>query len=795
MARWNLGVDLGTTSCAGATVVVAGGEARVEPLEIAGDRRVPSTVLLDGDRLLAGPFAHRSTARSPDRAELNPKRYVGRPPMLLGGVGVSAARALGEQLRLFVDEGRRRFDGAAPDLLVLTHPVVWTDAQCGVLRTAAASVLPEVTCHLMPEPVAAAWHYAHDFDLRAGEGVAVYDLGGGTFDAAVLAYGPAGFEVVGTPDGDPEIGGEFFDARVYQQFGEQLARSAPEWWDEASTSPERKWMLAATDLLREARLAKETLSEYPTASQYIPGADVDVTIDRGTFESLIADDVARTDRILAEVIDGSGVEGDRVRGIFLTGGASRTPLVETTLRARYPGLVRRWADPKTAVALGAARWAGGRPARTVLVEVPAGLRRQARAAAAPKPPATPEPLVEGVVAARATPSALYTLGAPDRSGRTLLRRHGPDGTESGGLVFAELAGWAASEHGMLVAERAGPAVRVHVLGPDLSPRAVHTLTTARDPVLVVDGDLGWVQTWGPELRTVGPSDGLPHGVVAGVVVYRVSFAAPPGTPPVGIDLGRTGLWCRPDAGGVRRLLDPASPTGRPLHAIGDGRAVGVVRGVPQRARRVPFGARPDEGPDQSVAAVTSAGAHPLGEIRRGAPWVQQLARASDQGPWYLATSGGLETADTVTGTGRRLHVQRPAEGAARWVLAGGVVVGAVTDGAGGRRGLELHVLADGRWRTAGRRAGLLGNLLSLHPADRPRIVTEQGRVWVGAENDAGGSDLIELTADGSRLLQSLPGWLEPVGRCGSTLVALHALAAPPGDRLDVPGRLVSIPAS
>jgi molecular chaperone DnaK (HSP70) len=335
MPDWCLGADLGTSFSAAAFAV---GD-RVEVLEVGRERRIPSTVVLDNGRLVAGTLAQRLTGRAPERAERNPKRYVGRGPMLLGGSPVEARDAMAALLELFVTEGRTRFDGAEPVAVVLTHPVAWDEARRTVLAEAAKQVVPKAELCLETEPAAAAVHYAATYGLADGGRVAVYDLGGGTFDSAVLATNGSGFTVIGRPGGDDEVGGESFDERVYAHFGEQLAERAPQWWEQVISSPERRWLAAAADLLTEARAAKETLSEYDTASQYISGADVDVEISRAELEDLIGADVIRTAETLDETIRQADGKTSGLAGIFLTGGASRIPLVGRTLRPR------RWSIP------------------------------------------------------------------------------------------------------------------------------------------------------------------------------------------------------------------------------------------------------------------------------------------------------------------------------------------------------------------------------------------------------------------------------------------------------------------
>ncbi|MCX6464132.1 MAG: Hsp70 family protein, partial [Pseudonocardiales bacterium] len=376
---WVLGLDVGTGWAAGA----AGADGEVVVLEVAGDRRVPCTVVLTEDgRLLAGSYAHRAAGRLPDRAESNPRRYVGRAPMLLGGQPVPAADALAALVALFVAEGRRRHDDREPDRIALTHPAGWPADRLAALRAVADRVLPGVDVLLVPEPVAVA--------VQAGERsgpVAVYDLGATSFDTAVVVPERDGFAVTGRPGGDPDLGGEVFDQLVFRHFGEQLAHQAPEWWAELGTNPDRGWLAAAADLQDEARRAKEALSDFETSTQYVPGADADVRITRAELEVLIGEDVRRTVRLLAETVDAA--HGD-VRAVLLSGAATRTPLVQRLLRERWGDLVRPAPDPKAVAACGAARLALGpvtEPAPTAgPVAVPAAPGRpDERAVALPVP--------------------------------------------------------------------------------------------------------------------------------------------------------------------------------------------------------------------------------------------------------------------------------------------------------------------------------------------------------------------------------------------------------------------------
>ncbi|WP_329079155.1 Hsp70 family protein [Streptosporangium sp. NBC_01469] len=354
MAQWCLGVDLGTSFSAG----VIAAEGRFDVLEVEGERRIPSAVMLDErGTLVAGRIAQRGIAISPERVERNPKRYVGRGRMLLGGVPVDVADALAALLELFVSEGRRRFDGADPDCIALTHPVAWGADRKAVLLAAARKVVSGVRIALIDEPVASARYFASAGRATGGSRLAVYDLGGGTFDAAVLTVDGGDFAVVGEPGGSDEIGGEGFDEQVFAFLGAQIERLDADWWQQVTTNPERRYVSYAADLLKMAREAKETLSKFDTSSHYVVGINEDVHITRADLEDLIGEEIVRTVDILDETIRGAGVESGELAAVFMTGGPSRMPLVQKAVRERFGERVRTYDDPKIVVAYGAAQLA------------------------------------------------------------------------------------------------------------------------------------------------------------------------------------------------------------------------------------------------------------------------------------------------------------------------------------------------------------------------------------------------------------------------------------------------------
>src|SRR5687767_4772077 len=211
---YELGVDLGTTYSAAA--VHRDGRTSIVTL---GNRApsVPSVVLLrsDGD-LLTGEAASRRAAAEPDRVAREFKRRLGDPtPLILGSTPYSAEALMARLLRWIVDAVTER-EGEAPRAIGMTHPANWGEYKRDLLAQAVRLAgLDRAT--LLSEPEAAAIHYASLERVEPGTLVAVYDLGGGTFDAAVLRKrGDDSFEVLGQPEGIERLGGIDFDEAIFR---------------------------------------------------------------------------------------------------------------------------------------------------------------------------------------------------------------------------------------------------------------------------------------------------------------------------------------------------------------------------------------------------------------------------------------------------------------------------------------------------------------------------------------------------------------------------------------------------
>ena len=176
---WDLGIDLGTTFTAAA--VVRDDAARMATLGDHGTA-VPSVLFLKADgTMLVGEAAIRRGIEEPERVARETKRRVGDPvPVMLGGTPFAAEVLQARLLRWAVDRLSAEL-GEAPTSIAVTHPASWGPYKLDLLRSAFRQVGVDAPV-LVPEPVAAATAYAADRPLPPGALVAVYDLGGGTFD-------------------------------------------------------------------------------------------------------------------------------------------------------------------------------------------------------------------------------------------------------------------------------------------------------------------------------------------------------------------------------------------------------------------------------------------------------------------------------------------------------------------------------------------------------------------------------------------------------------------------------------
>jgi hypothetical protein len=358
---WTLAIDFGTSSTSAA---MARG-ALVEPVPVEGLPSILSTVFWHepSHQLLLGEAADNAAALAPWCFEPYPKRRLGDEFMRLGDERVRVTDAVGAIMRRVAEEAVLLRAGERPAACRLTHPVRWGATRKTKLREAATIAgLPEA--ELVPEPVAAATHYAAEA-LTPGQHVAVYDLGGGTLDTAVLCRTDNDFVVVGQPGGREDLGGEDFDERLYLFLGQQLPEDA---WARMRTAPldgeGRIWARANRELRRRARRAKELLSSNSQVDVYIPApVERDLVVTADQLNDMIRHDIEDSIGELERTIQSAGLKPSQLAAVYLAGGSSRMPLVADLIEQQLGVTPLHLDDPKAVVSLGAARGARAVPRR------------------------------------------------------------------------------------------------------------------------------------------------------------------------------------------------------------------------------------------------------------------------------------------------------------------------------------------------------------------------------------------------------------------------------------------------
>jgi actin-like ATPase involved in cell morphogenesis len=394
---YHLGVDLGTTYTAAATRT--DGRVRIVTL---GTRApvVPSVVCLRPDgQVLVGEAAARREAGEPDRLAREFKRRMGdQTPILLGGSPLSptalTARLLAAVVSTVVAE-----EGVEPDHLIVTCPANWGAYKRDLLGQAvelAGACRGDVT--IVSEPEAVAAHYAAGARVEPGQLVAVYDLGGGTFDAAVLVNTGEGHEVLGDPTGVEQLGGIDFDDAVLAYVTEQVVAAT------GPLDPDDPAVVQGQVGLRRACVeAKEALS-YDTevaVPVVLPDVQTQVRITRGEFERLIRPTLAVTLASLDRALRAANVAPADLAAVVLAGGSSRIPLVAQLVTEELGRPVAVDLHPKHAVALGAALLGPARAATAPTVPilpVPQDVTEPTEVAPpepGPEPPDVPEPAAAG----------------------------------------------------------------------------------------------------------------------------------------------------------------------------------------------------------------------------------------------------------------------------------------------------------------------------------------------------------------------------------------------------------------
>ncbi len=371
-----IGIDLGTTnSCVS---VMEGGKPKViENSE--GARTTPSIVAFakDGERLIGQP-AKRQAVTNPENTIFAVKRLIGRrfdDPMtkkdmglvpytiVKGKTGDAWVKAGGEdyspsQISAFtlqkMKETAESYLGETVTQAVITVPAYFNDAQRQATKDAGQIAGLEVL-RIINEPTAAA--LAYGLEKNDGKLIAVYDLGGGTFDISVLEIGDGVFEVKST-NGDTFLGGEDFDATIVEYLASEFKKQ--EGIDLTSDK------LALQRLREAAEKAKIELSSAQTTEVNLPFITADATgpkhlvksITRSDLEKMVEGLIKRTLDPCKKALKDAGVSASDIAEVVLVGGMSRMPRVRELVKDFFGKEPHTGVNPDEVVAMGAAIQAG-----------------------------------------------------------------------------------------------------------------------------------------------------------------------------------------------------------------------------------------------------------------------------------------------------------------------------------------------------------------------------------------------------------------------------------------------------
>ena len=371
-----IGIDLGTTnSC---VAVMEGTTPKV--IENAeGARTTPSIVAFtpDGERLV-GQSAKRQGVTNPEKTFFAIKRLIGRPyndpltqkdkglvpySIVKADNGDAWVEADGKkyspsQISAFtlmkMKETAEAYLGANVDQAVITVPAYFNDAQRQATKDAGKIAGLEVL-RIINEPTAAA--LAYGLDKKAAGTIAVYDLGGGTFDVSILEIGDGVFEVKST-NGDTFLGGEDFDMRLVEYLADEFKKE--------QGIDLKKDKLALQRLKEAAEKAKIELSSTTQTEINLPYITADATgpkhltlkLTRAKFEALVEDFVQRTIEPCKKALKDAGIQAGQVDEVVLVGGMTRMPKIQEVVKQFFGKEPHKGVNPDEVVAIGAAVQAG-----------------------------------------------------------------------------------------------------------------------------------------------------------------------------------------------------------------------------------------------------------------------------------------------------------------------------------------------------------------------------------------------------------------------------------------------------
>ncbi len=365
-----LGIDLGTTnSC---MAIMEGGEPKVIPNQ-EGNRTTPSVVgFSKTNERLVGQAGKRQSITNPERTVFSAKRFIGRrfnevqseiklvPFKVKEGrngaavISVDGRDYTPPEISAMVLQKLKAdaeaFLGEPIKQAVITVPAYFNDSQRQATKDAGQIAGLEVL-RIINEPTAAS--LAYGLDKKKDERIAVYDLGGGTFDISILEIGEGVFEVKAT-NGDTHLGGDDFDQRIMEWLASEFKKT-----EGVDLSKDR---MALQRLREAAEKAKCELSSSETTEINLPFITADasgpkhlvMTLTRSKLEQLVHDLIERTLAPCRQCIKDAGIDASKIDEVILVGGQTRMPAVQELVRKLFGKEPHKGVNPDEVVAVGAA---------------------------------------------------------------------------------------------------------------------------------------------------------------------------------------------------------------------------------------------------------------------------------------------------------------------------------------------------------------------------------------------------------------------------------------------------------
>jgi molecular chaperone DnaK len=371
-----IGIDLGTTNSV--VAVMEGGEPTVIP-SAEGERLIPSVVAVNKNHeRLIGRVARNQAVTNPENTIFSIKRFMGRKfkdaevQRALSRVPYKVAEAPNGDVRVILDEKEysppeisamilsklkadaEAYLGESVSQAVITVPAYFNDAQRNATKDAGKISGLEVM-RIINEPTASS--LAYGLDKKSDEVIAVYDLGGGTFDISILDVGEGVFQVRST-SGDTFLGGDDFDQRIIDHIADEF--------EKANGINLRKDRQALQRLKEAAEKAKIELSSLMQTEINLPYITADasgpkhlvMTLTRAKLEQLTGDLVERSMGPVRQALKDADLQPANIDEVILVGGMTRMPAVQEAVRGVFGKDPHKGVNPDEVVAIGAAIQAG-----------------------------------------------------------------------------------------------------------------------------------------------------------------------------------------------------------------------------------------------------------------------------------------------------------------------------------------------------------------------------------------------------------------------------------------------------